>query len=126
MSVLASSFDFNDILLKNWILPHNPPKIIIYGCSEFDLFGTEVGKNRYRSLWRNMFYEHTLCRWDEWPEYVGADFSDQLEFVLDQVFPFIRDRKVFRDALAVLCRVTPFPLNKHPRDYLSKPANEFT
>jgi hypothetical protein len=126
MSVLATAFDFNNILLKNWILPNNPPKLIIYGCSEFDLFGTEIGKNRYRSLWRNMPYQHTISRWDDWWEYTDAELTSQLEFLLDQPFPLIRDRKIFRDALVILCRLYPVPLERRVKDYLSKPANEFT
>lgn len=126
MSVVATSFDFNNILLKNWILPNNPPKVIVYGCSEFDLFGCGVGEKRYRSIWRNMPYTHTLSRLDDWAEYTEAEFTEQVEFVLDQGFPMIRDRKLFRDALIILCKLYPIPLDKHPKDYLSKPSNEFT
>lgn len=125
MAVVATTFDFSNVLLKNWILPNNPPKVIIYGCSEFDLFGNEIGHNRYRSLWRNMPYIHTLTRWDDWQEYKDAELTDQIEFVIDQIFPFLRDRKVFRDAICVLCHISPIPLTHHPKDFISGKSNEF-
>jgi len=127
MSVVATTFDFNNVLLKNWILPNHPPKLIIYGVSEFDILGHDVGKNRFRSLWYGMPYTHTLTRFDDWREYIDApDLSDQLEFVVDQILPVVRDRKLFRDALLILLHLSPIPVKKHPKDFIEGKTNEFS
>jgi hypothetical protein len=101
LSIVASTFDLNVLVLKNVILPRQTPRMIIYGVSEFDILGLGESDGHYDSI-KRLPYTHSLARWDDWKTVAGTKVKNLFPFFVGQLFPLFRDRQLVFDSFDVL------------------------
>jgi len=128
LGIVASGLDINYRVLKNIIRKDKKPKLIVYGLSEFDLFGLIPGNNKYDSISR-VPYANYLLRLDDFGNYSGNTLEKKADFLLNRLIPIYRDQKLFQDAIKTQFRLDrkQIILGKSQIDgFIPKPNNPFT